>query len=572
MDNQRLLIWATFGLLLYMNYQAWVQDYRLAPAVTGPAPSEEELNVRVSELDPPALPSGPESFGEPRDVGPALDGVIVSRTEADAGTIVVVTDVLDLEINTIGGTIQRARLLGYPVAKDQPNELVELLSTNPNDLGLIQTGVNSAGTRPKANHTAQFDVGSRDYSLGNSEEMMVLLTWEDGYGITVEKTIVLRRGSYRIDVSHRVINDSDSDWRGAEYAQIVRRSRQQDRSMFNVDSYSFDGPVIYDGQKSEKLKQDDLVTDPRAFRAVNGWLASIEHHFLSAIIPPENSEYVYDVSVRNTSSLASFIRTPSIVVRPGNEYLFKTTIFVGPKLQHQLEEITEKLKLTVDYGWLTILSQPLFWLLSRAFSILNNWGGAIIAVTILIKLVFYKLTEASGRSMARMREIQPRMKALQDRYKDDRQALSQAMMELYKREKVNPAAGCLPILIQMPFFLAFYWVLLESVEMRQAPFALWITDLSSRDPFFILPIIMGGAMLFQQKLNPTPGDPIQARVMQIMPIMFTGFFAFFPSGLVLYWVTNTLLSIAQQWYINKIVHEEATVRKGRKKKRDKDAS
>ncbi len=244
-------------------------------------------------------------------------------------------------------------------------------------------------------------------------------------------------------------------------------------------------------------------------------------------------------------------------------------MFVGPKLQSQLEEIDPSLKLTVDYGWLTIISQPLFWLLSKVFSFVGNWGVAIILVTVMIKAVFYKLTEASGRSMAKMREIQPRMKALQDRYKDDRQALSQAMMELYKREKVNPAAGCLPILIQMPFFLAFYWMLLESVEMRQAPFALWLTDLSSRDPYFILPIIMGAAMLGQQKLNPTPGDPVQAKVMQVMPIIFTVFFAFFPSGLVLYWVTNTVLSIAQQWYINKIVHEEAAARKGKKKSKDK---
>ena len=210
---------------------------------------------------------------------------------------------------------------------------------------------------------------------------------------------------------------------------------------------------------------------------------------------------------------------------------------------------------------MTLLSDPLFWLLSLVHQFVNNWGLAIILVTVLIKAVFYKLTEASGRSMAKMREIQPRMKALQERYKDDRQALSQAMMELYKREKVNPAAGCLPILIQMPFFLAFYWVLLESVEMRQAPFALWLTDLSSRDPFFILPLIMGAAMFFQQKLNPAPADPVQAKVMQVMPVIFTGFFAFFPAGLVLYWVTNTLLSIAQQWYINRLVEEEGRKRK-----------
>ena len=289
-------------------------------------------------------------------------------------------------------------------------------------------------------------------------------------------------------------------------------------------------------------------------------------------MPPADGQYVYNVSVRGDVSVASLISTPSIVVSPGTDHVFETTVFVGPKLQDQLEDVAESLKLTVDYGWLTIISQPLFWLLSLVYSFAGNWGVAIIAVTVLIKLAFYKLTEASGRSMAKMREIQPRMQALQERYKDDRQALSQAMMELYKREKVNPAAGCLPILIQMPFFLAFYWVLLESVEMRQAPFALWITDLSSRDPYFILPIIMGAAMLFQQKLNPTPADPVQARVMQIMPIMFTVFFAFFPSGLVLYWVTNTVLSIAQQWHINKVVHAEAVAKKGGGKKKEKSKS
>jgi YidC/Oxa1 family membrane protein insertase len=273
--------------------------------------------------------------------------------------------------------------------------------------------------------------------------------------------------------------------------------------------------------------------------------------------------------MRSTIATGNTIGQP-VEVAPGEAKTFTTTVFVGPKLQDQLAEVHDRLTLTVDYGWLTILSDPLFWLLSKAYGIFANWGVAIIAVTILIKLLFYKLTESSGRSMAKMRNLQPRLKALQERYKDDRQQLSQAMMELYKREKVNPAAGCLPILIQMPFFLAFYWVLLESVEMRQAPFALWITDLSARDPFFILPLIMGAAMFFQQKLNPQIGDPVQMKVMQVMPIIFTAFFAFFPSGLVLYWVTNTLLSIAQQWKINKVVEAEAKQQKsGKKAKKQK---
>ena len=292
-----------------------------------------------------------------------------------------------------------------------------------------------------------------------------------------------------------------------------------------------------------------------AITATNGWVGAIQHHFVTVVIPEPDTSQRFGVSVRGQISTASAIG-PTVVVEPGQSHSFQTTIFIGPKLQAQLEEIDSSLKLTVDYGWLTIISQPLFWLLGKAFSLFGNWGVAIISVTVLIKLAFYKLTEASGRSMAKMRNLQPRIKALQERYKDDKQQQSQAMMDLYKREKVNPAAGCLPILIQMPFFLAFYWVLLESVEMRQAPFALWITDLSTRDPFFILPLIMGAAMFFQQRLNPQVGDPMQVKVMQIMPVIFTVFFAFFPSGLVLYWVTNTLLSIAQQWKINQVVERE----------------
>ena len=335
--------------------------------------------------------------------------------------------------------------------------------------------------------------------------------------------------------------------------------------MFDVDSYSTDGHIIYDGEKSEKFTREDLLDDGPITQAVsNGWFGSIQHHFVNAIIPDATTNQRYSMSVRDNVATSSVIGD-AVIVGPGETKTFATTVFVGPKLQDQLTQIHEDLDLTVDYGWLHTLSAPLFWLLSKAYGVVGNWGWAIIIVTILIKLLFYKLTESSGRSMAKMRNLQPRLKALQERYKDDRQQLSQAMMELYKREKVNPAAGCLPILIQMPFFLAFYWVLLESVEMRQAPFALWITDLSSRDPFFILPLIMGAAMFFQQKLNPQVGDPVQVKVMQIMPIIFTAFFAFFPSGLVLYWVTNTVLSIAQQWKINRVVEAEAKQQKGGKK-------
>ena len=562
MDNQRLLIWAFFILMGWMTWQTWQQDYGPQPVPPTAAEADEALTAPEAptdsmpelDTDATALPVVPQSEDAP-EAKPA------------AATITVTTDVFEVDINTVGGTLQGATLLRYPIAKDRPDELVRLLDTSGKTFGVIESGLRAAGGAAEATHLETFTAQQTRYELGADDELVVPLTWRDSSGVVVEKRFRFTRGSYRIDLEQTLSNGSEAPWQGAEYVRIKRHSGEIERSMFDVDTYSFDGPVVYDGDASNKLKRDDLLDDgPYEYSAQQGWLASIQHHFLRAVVPTPGMDYKYSVSVNGNVATSSAIRRNLVTIAPGASGSLDTALFVGPKLQDQLEDIDKSLKLTVDYGWLTIISQPLFWLLSFVYeNIMSNWGVAIIIVTFLIKLAFYKLTESSGRSMAKMRQIQPRMKALQDRYKDDKQALSQAMMELYKREKVNPAAGCLPILIQMPFFLAFYWVLLESVEMRQAPFALWITDLSSRDPYFILPLIMGAAMFGQQKLNPAPTDPVQARVMQIMPIMFTVFFAFFPSGLVLYWVTNTVLSIAQQWKINRVVEAEAKAQKAGKK-------
>jgi YidC/Oxa1 family membrane protein insertase len=574
MDNQRLLAWAFFGLMAWITYQTWVRDY--APPPVAPV-SEQRSADEVPGLSSPAL-SSPTSLDDlpeitaPTSAGelPATPAEAAASVAPSAPVIRVTTDVLDVEISTLGGTLQKASLLKYPVAKDRPDTLIEMLSPDPENLGRIESGVRALGGAPEATHLSTFLAPRNRYDLGGGDELVVVLNWTDLSGVTVEKRYRFQKGSYTIGLEQEVTNGSAELWRGAEYVRIKRYSRVQERSMFDVDSYSFAGPIVYDGEKSQKLKRDDLIDDGTyEFSAEQGWFGAIQHHFVSAVVPPRGVDHNYQVAVTGDISVSSAIGKNVGAIAPGNSEVFATTLFVGPKLQSQLEDIDKSLKLTVDYGWLTIISQPLFWLLSFVHGFVGNWGVAIILVTFLIKLAFYKLTESSGRSMAKMRNLQPRMKALQDRYKDDKPALSQAMMDLYKREKVNPAAGCLPILIQMPFFLAFYWVLLESVEMRQAPFALWITDLSTRDPYFILPLIMGVAMFMQQKLNPAPADPVQAKVMQIMPIMFTVFFAFFPSGLVLYWVTNTLLSIAQQWKINTVVEAEAKAQKaGKKKKKD----
>ena len=569
MDNQRLVTWALFGVMVWLTYQAWLQDYAPQP-VAAPATIEAPQRSAATDTSLPSLSEGDSTGGDLPAVAAPGDS---APRDTGAPIIRVTTDVMIVDISLRGGTLVGATMLNYPVAKDQPDTLVQLLSTGSENLGLIQTGLNTGVEgQPMPSHTALFQSRRTNYELDGADEIVVPLRWADGSGVEVEKRFRFRRGSYAVQLEQQLDNRSDAPWQGGAYAQIVRRLRASERSMFNVDSYSFDGPIVYDGDKSEKLDADDLDNGRAySFESEQGWLASIEHHFLSAIVPARDGVYDFAVTL---SSAGDSTRSSTIskrqTVLPGASKIFTTTLYVGPKLQSQLEQIDPKLKLTVDYGWLTILSGPMFWLLNKLFGIIGNWGVAIMGVTILIKLAFYKLTEASGRSMAKMRKLQPRMKVLQDRYKDDRQQLSQAMMELYKREKVNPAAGCLPILIQMPFFLSFYWVLVETVEMRQAPFMLWITDLSSKDPFFILPLIMGVAMFLQQKLNPTPADPVQAKVMQIMPIMFTGFFAFFPAGLVLYWATNTVLSIAQQWKINKVVEAEGKTMKGGKKKRKKE--
>ena len=568
MDNQRLIIWAVFGLLAFWTWEAWQQDYGPKPAPVTPPPAVEATEP-AQDTDVPTLTDGELSAGDstpllsPEEPAatPAAEAVPVPPA---AQLITVSTDVFDIQINTVGGVLQGAVLKQYPVEKDRPDEPVRLLGTG-DELATIQAGLTGVKDEGARYFNAQLGHERSRYEMNGDGELVVPLTWDNGAGVTITKRLRFKRGSYRIDVEHEIRNASDKGFKVAQYAVLKRRSLPIERSMFDVESYSFNGTIIYDGEKSEKLDRDDLQKSALELTAANAWVGSIQHHFVRAIVPPENTDFAYRVNVSNNIASAAALG-PSTTVPAGADVVLTDTLFVGPKLQAQLGEIAESLTLTVDYGWLTFLSDPLFWLLSWIYGFVGNWGVAIILVTILIKMVFYKLTEKSGRSMAKMRELQPRMQALQERYKDDRQQLGIATMELYKREGANPAAGCLPILIQMPFFLAFYWVLLESVEMRQAPFALWITDLSTRDPYFILPIIMGAAMLFQQKLNPAPTDPVQAKVMQIMPIMFTGFFAFFPSGLVLYWVTNTVLSIAQQWYVNKVVEEESRARKGKNKK------
>ncbi|HEU4620352.1 MAG TPA: membrane protein insertase YidC [Gammaproteobacteria bacterium] len=554
MDNVRLFLWVGLIAMLWLNYSAYVSDHapKQGPATTQPAPHEPESPPAI-EGAPPAGSGAEQAQGN----GGAAPAAELPPSRAPAAPIHIRTDVLDLLIDTHGGDIVRVDLPKYPLHKNQPNVPVRLLDYEPQDRWVYQTGLSSKDAPASPDHLANYRASSDAYSLGtDQDELVVELDWVNPDSMGASKIYTFRRGSYRIDLDMRLDNKSAMPWTGASYAQMVRLHTKVERHIGSIDSYSFKGPVLYNGDEYRRLKVEDLAKEPVTGTYTNGWFAGIQHHFVGAIVPPADQPVRYEASARDQQWRISAV-TPVTTVAPGTAHDFPFTLFIGPKLQDQLSEIGDELWRTVDYGRLTFLARPLFSILSYIENLTGNWGWAIVICTMLIKLVFYKLTETSGRSMAKMRRLQPRIKALQERFKDDRQALSQAMMELYRKEKVNPAAGCLPLIIQMPFFFAFYWVLIESVEMRQAPFMLWISDLSSRDPYFVLPLLNGAAMFLQTRLNPPPPDPMQARVMQFMPIAMTAFFALFPSGLVLYWLTNTSLGILQQWRINKVVTKEA---------------
>jgi YidC/Oxa1 family membrane protein insertase len=559
--NPRILLWVGLLFLAWLNFDAWMKDYgpgtrpaaeapASTPAATAAGP-QDGLSAELPTIADDAAVTAAAPAAAPDTIAGAIGG---------AGEVRVVTDVLELHLGLAGGELIRADILQYPQHKDDPKKTpVRLFNVDsPDTQFLFQSGLTSGEPgRNEPNHKANFTAAATEFRLAEgSDTLEVPLAWTDGAGLTVTKTFRFRRGWYRVDLGYRVENAGAEPARLASYTQLLRHSVGNKRSMWDPESYAFRGPAYFDGEKYQKLDVED-EDDAALSRAVTGgWIAAMQHHFVAAAVPPAGQAYQYELRIDDMDYLLRAIG-PAHMVPAGGRIAFSETLFVGPKLQEQLKAAGPRLELTADYGMLTILAQPLFWLLSEIYEVVGNWGWTIIIVTFLIKLVFYKLAETSGRSMAKMKTVAPRLKAIQERHKDNREEQARAMMELYKREKINPVAGCLPVLVQIPFFLAFYWVLLESVEMRQAPFMGWIQDLSSRDPYFILPILMGGAMFLQFKLNPAPPDPVQAKVFAFMPVVMTLMFMWFPSGLVLYWLTNTVLSIAQQWRINRVVEAEA---------------
>lgn len=556
MENHRLLLYFTLFFIIYMLWAQWQTDYGPKPTLQTPAPVAQS-SVEDSGHIPQADVQGTQPVVE-----------IETNKAPESQRVLVVTDVVEMEIDTKGGDVRRLTLRNYAVSADHPEIKLNLLTDEDVNYHIAQSGLVSTRSETAPTHNDIYHAEKTDYRLAEGEdEIRVPLYWEASDGSRVTKTYILHRNNYAIDLEYEVTAGKE-DWSGSQYMQLVRTPPPSNSGSKFIRTYT--GGVVYNQKiKYEKIKFDDIAkndlsdvigvescknttTLKQGCSLANGWLSMIQHHFLAAWIPETGFDNLY--YARKSPTVDHFIlgtRSPAKIVKAGEQGKFSARLVAGPKLQYKLADMAPGLELTVDYGVLTIIAKPLFWLLTVFHGWFSNWGWAIIFLTISVKGLFYKLSEMSYRSMAKMRKVAPRIQAMKERFGDDRQAMSKAMMDMYKREKINPMGGCFPILVQIPVFISLYWVLLESVEMRDAPFILWISNLTDMDHYYILPAIMGISMFVQQKLNPAPIDPVQQKVFQIMPFAFTLMFAFFPSGLVLYWVVNNLLSIAQQYVITR---------------------
>jgi YidC/Oxa1 family membrane protein insertase len=548
MDNQRLLLFVALSFVVLLLWQAWMKDY-------GPAPQSQSTPA-VTDQPATAAATGedlPQAGAEPATSERLVPEDIALKTGQQ---VRVETDTLSVVIDTLGGDLRHAGLLDYHLSTEPGSPTFQLLNDTMPDLFVVQSGLRTPdGAEPT--HHAEYRAEQLHYRLGDdAETLQVPLHWRSPEGVEVTKLYTFHRGSYVVDLDYQVKNNSAADWHGREYRQLQRSPLAASSQSKFIHTYT--GAVLYSPEdKYQKISFSDMEKSPLDRNITDGWAAMIQHYFVAALIPDRGKEERYYTKTLSGPRYVIGLISPQDTVPAGASAEFHTRVYVGPKLQDHLAEVAPGLELTVDYGRLTVLAQPIFWLLKTIHKAVGNWGWSIVLLTMLIKLAFYKLSETSYRSMANMRRLAPRLQSLKERYGDDRQRLNQAMMELYKKEKINPLGGCLPIVVQIPVFIALYWVLLESVEMRQAPFILWLNNLSAPDPFYVLPLLMGATMLIQQKLNPAPMDPIQAKVMMALPIVFTVFFAFFPSGLVLYWVVNNTLSIAQQYVITRRIERGA---------------
>ena len=549
MMDKKLVLYVLLGVISFALWEAWQKDYgkqetQNNPQIMTAAAKEEAGKGNVSTVSKENKKI--ETIEQPQDLAVAPETRVIK----------VKTDVLEVVIDTQGGNINQVSLPKYPeiIYQDKPNKL---LSDDPTRYYVAQSSlIGNVGPDTTTKH-GQYISAKKEYLLGPTEDILsVRLLWSGAEGLKVEKVFTFTRGKYNFNVDYEIDNRGNKPWAGKFYAEIKRKDFGQDKGLFKINTYT--GAAVSSAEKPyEQISFsniDDAVKNNKEIIRENkgGWVAMQQRYFLSTWIPSQEKIYQYYNKVENGIYTIG-LSDKAITVPAGRKEIIKNVFYVGPEIADNIASLSPGLDRTVDYGWLWVISVGFFWVLKNIYKLVGNWGAAIILITILIKLAFYKLSESSCRSMARMKELMPKMQALKERYGDDKQKLHQATMELYKREKINPfnLGGCLPMLIQIPFFIALYYVLIGAVELRHSPFVFWIRDLSAADPYYILPILMGISMFLQQRLSPTSADPAQAKMMMLMPVIFTVFFINFPSGLVLYWLVNNVLSILQQWYINK---------------------
>jgi YidC/Oxa1 family membrane protein insertase len=555
MDTQRLIAFIVFSFSALLLWDAWQKHN--APKVPAPLPAATvPAGTPTPSTTLSAVPA--PGTGGAQTPAPSISG----QGPAGTGeTVKVATDMFEVEIDTLGGDIRKVTLFKVFSALDRTKPLT-LLAPDPKHYFVTQSGLLGEGL---PNHKTLYTAPGRQSALASGQERLELrLVARDAAGAEVTKRYSFRRGAYEIDVGYEVRNTGDRPIAPYAYFQFLRdgNAPSQEASQTNafVGVATFTGPAVYT-EESKFVKVDfkdiDKGKQSHVKKAKDGWIALIQHYFVSAWAPKSGVEREYFTNRVADNLYTAGVIVPAGTIAPGASGSVSMPLYIGPQETDKLEKIAPGLELVVDYGWLHILAFPLFWLLKWLHALVGNWGWAIIILTILIKLVFYPLNAKAGRSMAQMKVLAPKMEKLKSLYGDDKQKLNQAMMELYRTEKINPLGGCLPILVQIPVFIALYWVLLASIELRHAPWLAWIQDLSAPDPWFVLPVIYAISMFVQTKLNPQPADPVQARIMLIMPIVFSVFFLFFPSGLVLYWVVQNLIGIAQQWHINRTLEAEA---------------
>ena len=544
MDTLRLILIVLLTFIGMLLWQAWERDYGPRPVTANSAQTAATKPDSEGARDLPPVAKKPDVTKAPE----------ATSSSASDQRVQIRTDLFDIEIAATGGVIGRAALRHYPLDLKDKDQLFSLLGRDATRDFVAQAGLKAEGESP--DHYAVFSVDHDHYEMGaNDDTLVVPMRWRSASGVEVVRELEFKRGSYTVTQRFRVTNRSEGAWKFHHYEQLQRVIAPAGRQLVPT----FTGAAISTPEERyRKVKFESLSDAPLEQDVAKGWLALIEHYFVAALLPDEaQSHHYYATALGNQRYVVGFYG-PETSVAAGADAMVQSRLYLGPKLQETLAQVAPGLDLTVDYGMLWFIAKLLFWTMTKFHALFGNWGWSIIALTVLIKVVFYPLSAAGYRSMARMKAVQPRLLQIRERYADDRARLNQAMMDLYRNEKINPLGGCLPILVQIPVFISLYWMILETVELRQAPFLLWIQDLSLKDPFYVLPVLMLISMWFQTKMNPVPPDPIQAKVMQIMPFAFGIFFAFFPAGLVLYWFVNNVLSIAQQWYITRQIEQGAT--------------